>query len=754
MRTARFFSRSLAFWFAAMAAALAALFVWMTARGLEALPERLNPLDSGVRKVQVLDRTGAPLSITYSNEWNVHDYVPVLDIPATLQRAFIASEDRRFYEHGGVDWLARLHALVQNIRALRAVRGASTITEQTVRLIHPRPRTVWSRWLEGIEARRLEGKFSKAEIFEFYLNEVPYAHQRRGVVQASRLYFNRDLDTLNLREILALAVLVRAPSSLDPRNGARALDKGVTGLAKEMHRRGDINESELGAVKRGDWRIEEFRLPVDAGHFVQRVYKNGRIPTSVPGGKLFTTLDGSLQGRLQKILDRRLDDLKGSDVSDGAILAVDHQTDEILAWVNAGGISSGKRGAWIDAVIAPRQPGSTLKPFLYALALDKGWTPATIIEDAPLIQAVGTGLHNFRNYSRRFYGPLRLRDTLGNSLNTPAVRTVQFTGPERFLDKLHELGFQSLNRSAECYGEGLALGDGEVALFELVQAYAALARGGAFRPLRMTPSEGGRPPDVSRRVFTEETASVIGDILSDPQARRLEFGEGHLLRFPVQTAVKTGTSSDHKDTLAVGFSHRYVVGVWMGNLDRRPTNGLTGAAGPALVLRAAFAELNRYGDSGALRLSPGLVSVGICRESGMLPGPDCPVMREWFKRGSEPQGYCSIHCRSCGRTAENRSSPAGDDGDIRLVQPTQGLKLAMDPRIPDELEAFELMLPKRLEVAKVEWIVDGKVAGTTAGGQHGFVWPLTRGSHQAEARVWRAEGQEPASTPVVSFTVK
>ena len=282
-------------------------------------------------------------------------------------------------------------------------------------------------------------------------------------------------------------------------------------------------------------------------------------------------------------------------MGDGAALVVDNRTGEVLAWVSES-LSAGESQGWVDAVTVRRQPGSALKPFLYALAMEMGWTAATIIEDSPLAEAAGSGLHNFHNYSRTYYGPLRLRVALGNSLNTPAVRTIQFTGTERFLLWLRSLGISGLNKSAEFYGHGLALGDGEVSLFELVQAYSVLPRHGAFLPLR-TVSERHLPPGELSQVIGPATAAIIGDILSDPQARRLEFGEGHLLRFPVQTAVKTGTSTDHRDCWAVGFSDRYTAGVWMGNLDHRPTRGVTGAIGPALVLRAIFAELNRDGET-------------------------------------------------------------------------------------------------------------------------------------------------------------
>ncbi|MDY0042420.1 MAG: transglycosylase domain-containing protein, partial [Desulforhabdus sp.] len=654
-------------------------------------------------------------------------------------------------------WLARLHAVVQNLITLRASRGASTITEQLVRILHPRPRTMWSRWLEGIEAARLERRFSKAELLEFYLNQVPYARQRRGVVQAASLYFDRDLSTLNFKEMLALVVLVRAPSSMDLRRETSRADAAVARLAATMLERRHISKDLYENVRINDWSLAGLRPPVDAGHFVQHLHANKSAAADTSSdaqghGKMVTTLDAALQGRVQHILDSRLEDLHNSEVSDGAVLVVDHGSDEVLAWVNGGGLSDKQHGGWIDAVVAPRQPGSTLKPFLYALALEMGCTPATLLDDSPLAEAIGAGLHSFNNYSRTCYGPVRLRDALGNSLNIPAIRTIQLTGIERFLEVLQRSGFNSLSKPSNHYGAGLALGNGEVTLYELVQAYSVLARGGVFRPLR-TVAHPKHPPLQPYRVFSEESASLIADILSDPHARRLEFGEGHLLRLPVQTAVKTGTSNDHRDAWTVGFSSRYVVGVWMGNLNRTPTSGLTGTSGPALVLRAVFAELNRHRRSEPLKMSRRLMPTPICRASGQRPTSRCPIIQEWFAPGTIPHLKCRFH----------QSKKESDDGllednnpseTITLLQPTQGLELALDPRIPDENEAFLFLIAREIKPLKVEWIVNEKVAGATGTDTCEFAWPLAYGTHYAKARVWLKEEEPPVETPQVKFTVK
>lgn len=732
---------------------------WETLRPFQAT---LLPQSLLFRKHQFLDRNGIPLSVTFDNPWNVHDWLPLHRAPVLLQDAFIASEDRRFYTHHGLDWLARVHALTQNILAFRGVRGASTITEQVVRILHPRPRTVWSRWLEGFEAAQLEKRFSKTEIFEFYLNQVPYSRQRRGVLQAARLYFDRDPTTLTPAETLALAVLVRAPGRLALPQAAGDLNRAVQRLGGVLIGSGKLAAKEEEGLTAAGLPLTTLHLPVEAGHFIRQVtrhdFREQRLPASDGGNingpaRVLTTLDAVLQGQVQDILDQHLHDMSHFDVHNGAVLVVNHQTDEILAWVNAGATNGEIASSWIDAVTSPRQPGSALKPFLYGLALDRGWTAATIIDDSPLARPVGDGMHPFRNYSRNHYGPLRLREALGNSLNIPAIRTIQFTGVGDFLDRLHDLGMESLDRTAGHYGEGLALGNGEVTLLELVQGYTVLARGGVFRPLRFT-LDGRYYGATRHRIYSREAASLVADILSDPQARRREFGTGSILKFPVQTAVKTGTSNDHRDAWAVGSNHRYTVGIWMGNLDGHATGGLTSSTGPGLILRSVFAELNRFLEAQPLYLSPLLLTARICSHSGQLAGASCPAIVEKFMPGTLPRSVCSLHVGTDSKALVAETAKTQVIAPIHILQPTPNLQMAMDPHIPDNIEAYPMKIVGDHAGKRVEWLVDGQLVGITREDEDRFMWPLTRGSHLAQARIWQGPEEGPLETEEVRFVVK
>ena len=709
---------------------------WKTSIDLQPVPASLTLGAFNTQKVQIVDRHYYPLTVTYENHWNLHDFVSLHDIPAFLQQSFVIAEDKRFFEHGGVDWIARLHALWQNLKAFGRQRGASTISEQVIRMWHPRPRTVWSRWLEGIEASRLEAVFSKAEIIEFYLNQVPYAARRRGVVQASHFYFDRDLDSLSKKEMLALAVLVRAPGRLDLHRDRKQIEGPLQQLAERMLHLGLISAEHRTQIRSDSLSLRQPQLAVQAGHFVNYLLRKTKSSTPRTGTKLRTTLDAEIQIKVQTILDRRLEDLKHRQVQRGAALVIDHRVREVLAWVNAGKMRAGLPGGWIDAVISPRQPGSTLKPFLYAVALQKGWTAATIVEDVPLKKAVGSGQHLYRNYSRIHYGPLVLRDALGNSLNTPAIRTIRFVGVENFLNYLMNMGIYSLRQHPEYYGDGLALGNGEISLIELVQAYGVLADRGVYQPLRLTADfEPEQQP--SRKIFSFEVASIVTDILSDPQARRLEFGTGSLLQLPVQTAVKTGTSSDYRDAWAIGYNHRYTVGVWMGNLDHHAMDGVTGAGGPALVLRAIFTELNRHQQTRSLYKSPRLVSFRICRNPETIVSDQCHAYNEWFVPGTGPVAF-------------DASDQSG--GDIYLRSPTHGLKLAMDPRIPDDKEVFTFELSHIPPGATVEWRINGGLIATTRTPH--FLWSLQRGKHRLQATVIPANHNPPIRTSQVPFEVR
>jgi penicillin-binding protein 1C len=708
---------------------------------IRSFPSDLQITANASDKLKIADRYGEIIFNGFSKGLNVADYVELGEVDEVVKAAIIFAEDKRFYDHHGIDWRARISAIWQNVRAFRIVRGASTITEQVVRIMHPRPRNIWSRWVEGFEAKSLEEKFSKEQILEFYINQVPFTSDRRGLVQAAKLYFGRDLSTLTSSEIVALVALIRAPSKLDSKNSQVRLEKTADQLLTLLHHKNLALDTKSFKLESPLTRYKTPTYEKENYHFIQ-FSKNKSLSIDKRyflNGILLTTLDAQLQKVISKILNQRLKDLRYKNVRNAAALVVNHESGEILAWVNASRDDSQTPDSYIDAVLSPRQPGSTLKPFLYALALEKGWTPATLIEDQPLLQSVGLGIHSYRNYSRLYYGDVRLRDALANSLNTPAVRAIGFVGVREFFAMLKKLGFESLTKAPDFYGEGLALGNGEVSLFELVQAYATLARRGLFRPI--TPFVGD---SITRedRIISEESASIITSILSDRIARRLEFGTSGLLNIPGPAAIKTGTSTDFKDVWILGFSGPYTVGVWMGNLDGEPTRSLTGATGPAIVLRAFFNELFKRKELYLPKNKAELIKKKICSISGKIAGKNCPAIEEVF----DPNNVTNQECE--GKHTEINIMQES----IKIMVPSPGLQIAMDPRIPDNLEMIALRLNRSNLVAKTRWYVDGEYLGESD--KDHMNWPIKKGKHTVWAEALKKGDSFFKNTEVVNFTVK
>jgi len=706
---------------------LAGLVLWIaTTTSIKPPPSSLTEHVRIAKKNIYLDRNGHRLNVTYENHWNMHDVVELHQVPEFLIAAIVQSEDKRFFNHAGVDWLARLNAARQNLLAGEVVRGASTITEQVVRMIRPRPRTIWSRWLEGFEAMSLERHFSKLAILEFYINQVHYKARRRGVVQAARYYFDRDVSTLSKKEMLALAVLVRSPKWLDPGKQISRLDRAMVDLADRL----ELSQEAYKKINAHKITLNQANDIPDVSHFIRHAetVKNKQASSS---GVIGTTIDLELQVKVQSILDTRLERLKQHNAANGAVLLVNHETNEILSWVVGFAGAENRQFNKIDTVTVKRQPGSTLKPLLYANAIRDGWTAATMLDDSPLEESVGLGMHTYQNYSRGHYGFISLREALGNSLNIPAVKTVQYVGTGEFLSFLRDLGIESLSGHPKVYGDGLALGNGELTLYELVQAYTVMARMGDYKPLSFL--EGEHLNNRSYRVLSEDITSLVADIISDPAAREKEFGRDSVLNFPYQTAVKTGTSSDYRDAWAIGFNDRFTAGVWIGNMDYSEMNEVTGSSGPVLVLRSIFNELNRFREVRPLYLSGNLNRQRVCIESGLAQHEDCEARDEWFLPGTGPDG-----------TAELASEP-------RIRKPSKGLMLAMDPRIPDEHEYFEFALGKRTDINNVRWYVNDQLVATTR--DFKYNWKLSRGNFKARAEVMLMGKNSPVTTEEIEFQV-
>jgi penicillin-binding protein 1C len=690
------------------------------------LPASLGGGAASMPATHFLAADGTPLNLSFKGALNRAAVLPASSIPPLLREAFVASEDHRYWQHGGVDWRARFAALWGNARAGRIERGASTIGEQVARILKPRPRTYWSHWVGGFDADRLLLRFGHAQVLAFYLNQVPYGAQRRGVSQAAHYYFGREVGALDPAEQLALAVLVRSPRGYDPRSRARALRRAVDQLAARMRASGVIGAAEADAIERAPIQPGSMPLAVDAGPFV--VYAQQRAQAlGFTDPVQHTTLDATLQQFVQQTLRKRVTELHDRGVRNAAALVVDNTTGAVLAWA----IAPGGDAYGIDPVLTPRQPGSTLKPFVYGLAMTRlGWQPDHVLEDSPLAERVDEGVHRYRNYSGRHYGRVSLRYALANSLNIPAVRTAQAVGVPAIVDELQRFGFTTFDKSSDYYGPAIVLGDGAVSLFELVQGYASLARHGRFLPLHVL-EEVPQPDPVV--VLPAPVASLLANILSDPDARAAEFGDDSVLDLPLPTAIKTGTSSDYHDIWTVGFDDHYTVGVWMGRLDGKATDQLTGSLGPAPVLRQIFANLRMAAPYAGLWRSPALRAVETCEWIGR---PPCVRRQDWYLP-SVPDAMAG--------SAPTHTQPA-------IARPLQGETLAIDPRTPLASQQFHFALDSNGHAIKrVVWSVDG--SPLPDGDGDSATWELVPGAHRVSARVWVEGDASPVELAPVEFSV-
>ena len=519
------------------------------------------------------------------------DWVGITDISPALINAVIHSEDKRFYEHNGVDWIAVGSAAVRNIFT-KTTRGASTITMQLVSLLDDRTkpdglqRTFRQKWQQMRAAQELEKTWSKDEIIEAYLNLLTFRGELQGIAAAARGLFDKDPSGLNEPESLILSSLVRAPNASIEKIGKRACL-----LSASM--KSSVRCEELKSIAEGAFTQKYFvRQKIVLAHHVAHQLLDKAIPFTTRLGKsrweefdsrqhvisVKTTLDGELQRFALEALRRHILSVKTQNVSDGAVLVVENRTGNVLAYV--GSIGEKSSAPHVDGVRAKRQAGSTLKPFLYATVLEKQiLTPASLLIDSPVDVPTTLGIYKPEDYENNYKGMVTVRTALASSLNIPAVRTLSLIGTESFAEKLRQLGFQKI-KTDDYYGFSLALGSADVSLYELVNAYRTLADSGIWNPLRLT-FDGVVDVNEERLIFSEETAFLISDILSDREARSYTFSLENPLSTKFRSAVKTGTSKDMRDNWCIGYSQKYTVGVWVGNFSGAPmwnVSGITGAA--------------------------------------------------------------------------------------------------------------------------------------------------------------------------------
>ncbi|OGD22317.1 MAG: penicillin-binding protein 1C [Candidatus Aminicenantes bacterium RBG_16_63_16] len=731
-----------------------ALFAGLMLSTLAPLPAgRLSPRP--VVSLRILDRDGALLREVLSDAGGRCRWVTLDEVSPFLIKATVAAEDRFFYFHGGVDVLSTLRAAWQNLRHGRVVSGASTISQQVVRNIYPGRRTVWKKLVQTWLALRLERTLSKKAILAQYLNRISYGNQAAGIEAAARLYFDKPAAQLSLAEAAFLAAIPRSPSILNPYCAFPLVEKKQREIIGKLAGFGLVSRGE--ARRALDERLQlapredKFRAP----HFCD--YVLGLIPDEERSrlAAVVTPLDGPLQERVEVMLRRYLEAVRDRGITNGALVVLDNRTGEIRSLVGSRDYFDEEDGGQVNGALAPRQPGSALKPFTYALAFEKGLTAGTVIQDAPFQSAAGGGAFMPQNYDRKYHGPMSLRSALACSYNVPAVALLDAVGPDLLLRRLRALGLATLNRGPGHYGVGLTLGNGEVRLLELAGAYSALARGGWYRPVRPVlewrrlSGEVIRPdaPPASP-VFSPQVAYVITDILADKDARVPSFGYNTSLSLPFRAAAKTGTSKDFRDNWTLGFTPDWTVGIWVGNFNGRPMHNVSGITGAGPLFRDIMLLLNRGEGWTDFAEPDGISRVPVCPQSGMLPGEACPgAVEEVFIRGTEPAAYCRLH--RPGISVLTASSPGTvPKARFAVSFPLEGDVFRLDPVLRPEHQRILLKaaVPEGESPERIEWWVNGRKAGEAAY-PYSMFWNLRPGSFTIMAAAVR-DGKRTESVPV------
>ena len=708
----------------------AAVFGLAAARAVVWVGRPIPPaaLDGAAPVITLEDRHGRLLRTTRTPDGSRGGWLALSAMDADLIAAFLAAEDHRFYRHGGVDLRALARAGWSNLRSGRVVSGGSTITMQVARMLRPTPRTWLGKVRQVAWALRLERHLGKQAILEQYLNRVPLGQGTVGVPAASALYFGAAASDLSLGDAALLAGLARAPSSdnpmVSPARARRRRDQALDRLVRLGFAVGGA-----AARARAEPLLHRQRAaPFLAPHFTTRVLSWIEREGARPAGTWRTSLDLSLQSEIEREVRHAVKTLADRGARHAAAVVIDNRSGEILAWVGSPDFWADTAGQ-VDMVLSARQPGSALKPFLYALAFDRGATPATVLPDVARIYQTGTGPYRPRNYDRRFHGPVRAREALGSSYNVPAVELASRLGIGSLLHVLRGAGFASLGRSADHYGLGLALGNGDITLLELANGYRGLVNLGAWRPYAWRAGPPDTPPAPGRRFATERSAALVLDILADPVARVPGFGIESALDFPFPVAAKTGTSRHFTDNWAVGATGGFTVAVWVGNFSGRPMEGVSGVSGAGPLLhRAVLAAARRYP---RLSLpSPGAfdaVAAPVCRLSGARPGAACPTAIEWFAPGHAPGDTCTWHDGAGGvrlpaeyaEWAEGRERPRAAprfltadpepaaDGLFHIVSPREGDVYRLSPGVEARYATVALRAAGGSRGAGVRWTVDG-----------------------------------------------
>ncbi|HEY8064377.1 MAG TPA: transglycosylase domain-containing protein [Methylosinus sp.] len=674
-----------------------------------------------------------------------YGYWPLREIPPRVALATLALEDRRFAAHGGVDARAVLRAAWRNLTGRGRREGASTIAMQIARMQNPAPRGLSAKIIEAATAEALVARHGHDAILAHYLRLAPYGNGSHGIAHAARFYFDKPVEDLSLAEIALLAAVPQSPGrmnlfrergvSLARARAARAL----TYLARE-------NLVEPAQIALAEKQLATLR-PIGAArrpealHLslrYERLAREGLVAAASPHDpRIGATIDLSLQERLAQLARRYLSLWRSAGARQVALMVVERGTGAVLADIGSSDYRDWRDGA-IDFTRALRSPGSTLKPFVYALAFERGALEATdVVVDVP------EGASGVNNADGAFLGPMLPRQALANSRNVPATNLMRRVGLDANFQFLHDLGLHDLEAPAESFGLAMAIGALPTRLEHLMRAYGALAEDGVLSDLVFAKEQQRRR---SIRVMSSDTARLVTSMLADPLARLPSFPRYGPLEYPFAAAVKTGTSQSYRDAWTIAFSRKAIVGVWIGRGDAGPMNRLSGASSSARLAHAALTLVHgaRPGEIEPDSFPPplGRVPVEMCLSGGRSDGSCGETLVEWVKPGGAPPMRVAI-----GGPA--RPAPLDATVELAVTTPEHQTHIWRNPEQPAALNRLALRASAPASVEQILWVVDGKPF-LLAEADKPVYWPMQPGTHHIQARL----PLRPGASRVVEVTIE
>jgi len=709
------------------------------------IPPDHNLLYPEFNSFDITDRNGITLRHVLSKDYRTSSWKGIKEIPPGIIIATIVREDKRFFLHKGVDPIAMARAIYGNIKAHKIKSGGSTITMQVAKIVlNKRGRNLLTKILEIIYALKLEMHLNKAEILEIYLNRTPYGNQTYGIEAASQFYYGKPVEHLSLSEACVLSIIPKSPSILNPLRNKELIKKERDKILNKLLRMGLIDTLTYDCAINESIEFNEKNFIFNAPHFVDFILSQNIDKNC---SKITSTIDINLQKNLEKMLFNLIKNLKKYNVNQGAIIVLDNKTGEILAMVGSRDYFD-EDGGQVNGCLAPRQPGSSLKPFLYILALSNGIPMSYLMNDTITEFKLSDGtIFAPRNFGDKYHRLVRAREALGSSFNVPAVHILNIVGVEKFYNFLNTLHLSTIRKQPNFYGLSLSLGSAEVKLLELANAYRAIANKGVWTDYKFIRDSRKK---IGERVFSEEVAYIITDVLSDNSSRLKAFGDDSPLNLPFPCAVKTGTTKNFKDNWCVGFTEKYTVGVWVGNFDGSPMNGVSGISGAAPLFRDIMIELHRREYPGKFERPKSLIQIKICAKTGLIPGKNCSVIEELFVPGTEPKETCNYCNVGEVRYEPWRIVPDCMDKsakNIYILHPQDGDIFKLDPQIPyrNQAIAFKVYIDSTIESFSIKLNGNTLCKNTTT-----FLWQPKLGKYELEVIGNSRTGQK---SEKITFTV-